>query len=204
MKAAIFLNGEKFEGAIDLSDSYIICCDGAYAFLKDRGIKPDETIGDFDSLGFVPEGGIKFNAEKNFTDGEAAMERAISLKPSKIELYCGGGGREDHFLSNVHMLEKAYNAGIEAEMVTNYSRIFLKGAPFRLKTGRGRTVSLLPLKDNVHINESKGLKYTLSGLTLKAGDGAGRGISNLTTEEEIFIGISCGISIVFLIDKEYN
>ena len=54
----------------------VIAVDGGFASLEAAGCVPDLALGDFDSLGFVPEGvPVKlFPAEKDASDMELALE----------------------------------------------------------------------------------------------------------------------------------
>ena len=181
----ILLNGEPFRGDISAENAYVICCDGAYAWAKGR-VRIDENLGDFDSLDEapIPAPLRTFPSEKDETDGELAVDRALELGATDILFYGGGGGREDHFLGNLHLLYKAKRAGVlSAVLRTNGADIFLCGEgenTFACK--KGQTVSLLPFGGDAHIMDARGLKYPMHGLCLCYG--STRGISNLTTGEE--------------------
>ena len=48
--------GEVSEREIRVDDGdYVIAADGGLKYLSDRGIKADMVLGDFDSLGYVPD-----------------------------------------------------------------------------------------------------------------------------------------------------
>lgn len=85
MKAIILLNGEPFRGEIDTSGAYVYCCDGAYSWANGR-VKIDETLGDFDSLNELPDPPPQevYPSEKNMTDGEIALFRAIEAGAQKF------------------------------------------------------------------------------------------------------------------------
>ena len=59
---------------IEKSD-YIIAADGGLAHVKRLGLSPNEILGDFDSLGYTPEGSTVFPAEKDDTDAMLAVRR---------------------------------------------------------------------------------------------------------------------------------
>ena len=67
------------------------------------------------------ENAVVFPSEKDFTDGELAMEELLKRDVSFIEIYGGGGGREDHFFGNVALLVKARLNGKNAFFITDYS-----------------------------------------------------------------------------------
>ncbi len=195
MKALILLNGEPYEGAIDANDAYVFCCDGAYAWAKDR-VKIDENLGDFDSLNEtpVPAPSEIFPREKDYTDGELALSRAIERGYEEIFLYGGGGKREDHFLGNLHLLYQASEKGVRATLVTNYARIFVASGETVIREERGKTLSVVPFGGNAHIIYGKGLYYPLPETLCY---GSTRGISNVVTEDEASFFVK-GKALVFI------
>lgn len=182
MKAIILLNGEPYAGDIDGHDARVYSCDGAYDWAKGK-IHIDETLGDFDSLDYLPDPPPKeiYPTEKDYTDGEIALFRAIKEGADEIEIYGGGGKREDHFLGNLHLLFAAASRGVKAVMITNYSKIFAAEGTVYLTGCKGNTVSVVPFGGEAHIMESEGFYYPLDGLRL--GYGSTRGISNVVTSE---------------------
>ena len=97
MKAVILLNGEPYLGHID-EDAHIYCCDGAYKWAKGK-VRIDENLGDYDSLPVIPTPAPKeiYPSEKNQTDGEIALHRAIAAGAESIVIYGGGGARSFRF-----------------------------------------------------------------------------------------------------------
>ncbi|MDE7157958.1 MAG: hypothetical protein K2N74_00120, partial [Clostridiales bacterium] len=120
MKAIILLNGEPYRGEICTDGARVYCCDGAFDWAKGR-VKIDENLGDYDSLAYLPEPRPTeiYPSEKNSTDGEIALFRAMKAGADEIEIYGGGGKREDHFLGNLHLLYAACENGVRAKMITN-------------------------------------------------------------------------------------
>lgn len=196
MKAIILLNGEPYSGEIDDSDAYVYCCDGAYRWAKGR-VRIDETLGDFDSLGFLPDPPPReiYPSEKNFTDGEIALFAAIDGGFTYIEIYGGGGRREDHFVGNLHLLRAAGERGAFAVLKTDYADIYEAEGEIGLNGLEGKTVSLFPFGGDVHMIESEGLKYPLNGLTLRYGQS--RGISNVVLSDRARV-LSEGKILVFV------
>ncbi len=196
MQAIVLLNGEPYRGEIYDKGSYVICCDGAYAWAKGR-VHIDENLGDFDSYEgeVVPPPTKIYPSEKNETDGELAVDRLLEMHASTITFYGGGGGREDHFLGNLHLLYKAYEGGAAVAMVTNRSRIFFFGkGEHTFDCDLGITLSFIPFGGDAHIISSSGLKYPLDDLTLKYG--ATRGISNVAVEENVAFNVGSGYVLV--------
>ena len=181
MKAIILLNGEPYEGEIDTADAYVYCCDGAYLWAKNK-LKIDETLGDFDSLAQVPTPApsVVYPSEKDMTDGEIALFRAIEAGYSEIEIYGGGGRREDHFIGNVHLLYAALKKGAKAALITNYARIFAAEGQVILSGMKGRTVSVAPFGSEAHIMDCDGFYYPMPNTFVY---GSTRGISNVVTSD---------------------
>lgn len=181
MKAIILLNGEPYREEIDAGGAYVYCCDGAYSWAKGR-VRIDETLGDFDSLDEtpVPAPSAVYPSEKNFTDGEIALLRAIAAGYSEIEIYGGGGRREDHFVGNLHLLFLACERGVNASLITNYARIFAAEGLVELVGERGKTVSVTPFGGDAHIMDCDGFYYPMPDMFVY---GSTRGISNVVVKE---------------------
>ncbi len=201
----ILLNGEPYRGEIEAEGGYVLCCDGAYSWAKGR-VKIDETLGDFDSLKEIPHPAPlqTFPAEKDETDGELAVDRALELGAEELIVFYGGGGkREDHFLGNLHLMYKAMRAGVKRVVSrTNGARIFLCGEGGQeFVCQKGQTVSLLPFGGDAHIMEIGGLKYAPDDLWLCYG--STRGISNLTVNGEGFsFRVTKGYALVIINEEE--
>lgn len=181
MKAIILLNGEPYNGKIDTKNAYVYCCDGAYTWAKDR-LKIDETLGDFDSLSEVPTPAPSavYPSEKDMTDGEIALLRAIEAGYNEVEIYGGGGRREDHFIGNLHLLYMAAERVAKAELITNYARIFAAEGEIVLSGIKGRTVSVAPFGGEAHIMDCDGFYYPMPSTFVY---GSTRGISNVATKD---------------------
>ncbi len=195
MRAIVLLNGEPYRGAIEDGGALVLCCDGAYDWAKGR-VHIDVNLGDYDSLSYVPDPppAQVYPSEKNFTDGELALQRAMAAGADVIEFYGGGGGREDHFLGNLHLLYAACRRGVRAVMVTNYARIFAAEGSVELCGLQGKTVSIVPFGGPAHILESGGLYYPLPDTFVY---GSTRGISNVITAERAYFKTE-GVVLVFV------
>ena len=195
MRAIVLLNGEPYRGTIEDGGALVLCCDGAYDWAKGR-VRIDVNLGDYDSLSYVPDPppAQVYPSEKNYTDGELALQRAMAAGADVIEFYGGGGGREDHFLGNLHLLYAACRRGVRAVMVTNYARIFAAEGSVELCGLRGKTVSIVPFGGPAHILESGGLYYPLPDTFVY---GSTRGISNVVTADRAHFTVE-GVVLVFI------
>ncbi len=200
MKGVLLLNGvpEKDFGAIEGARVY--CCDGAYAWAKDK-VKIYKTIGDFDSLGFIPSSPKPeriYPLEKNYTDGELAIFEMIKDGVTKIDIYGGFGGRADHFIGNLHLLYHCAKHKIKAVMRSKDEDIYAVWDSLTISAPKGTTISVLPFGGDVNIIASHGFKYDYP-YTLEMG--TCRGISNETTSESFGISVKDGTALVFINKK---
>ncbi len=195
MKGILLLNGEPYEGEIDCAGALVYCCDGAYNWAEGR-VRIDKNIGDFDSALKVPYPPPEeiYPAEKNFTDGEIAIKKLIAAGVDSIEIYGGGGGREDHFLGNLQLVYFAHISGVKCEMITNNSVIFALDGKADLSAYYKKTFSVLPFGNLTHILEWRGLKYDYPE-TLSLGEC--RGISNEVAERDAYLKVKgCALIII--------
>lgn len=195
MKGIILLNGEPYTGEIDADGAVVYCCDGAYEWARGR-VRIDKNVGDFDSLGYIPCPPPEeiYPAEKNCTDGEIALFKLIGEGVDEIEIYGGGGGREDHFLGNLHLLYAACKRGVRCKMVTENSIIFPATGKIPLGGYSGKTLSVLPFGGSLNIMDFRGLKYSYPE---RISYGECRGISNIAEDENAFLSVD-GVALIIV------
>lgn len=87
-------------------EDFVIACDGGYEYCRRWGIKADLVIGDFDSLGFVPEHShvVCLKSEKDDTDMSCAVKEGRERGFSRFVIYGGTGGRTSHTIANIQLL----------------------------------------------------------------------------------------------------
>lgn len=195
MKGILLLNGQPYGGEIDTDGAVVYCCDGAYAWAKGK-VKIDKNIGDFDSLNEIPNPPPEeiYPSEKDYTDGEIALKKLLEAGVNEIEIYGGDGGREDHFLGNLHLLYCAHKAGVKCTMITAKSKIFAGEGVISLGQFKDKTLSVLPFGAPLHIIESAGLKYTYPDII---GYGECRGISNICRSGKAYLKVE-GVALVII------
>lgn len=195
MKGILLLNGEPYSGKIDDTGAVVYCCDGAYSWAHGK-VRIDKNIGDYDSLNFIPEPAPEeiFPSEKDFTDGEIALSQMLGEGIDEIEVYGGGGGREDHFLGNLQLLYSSHKRGVKCTMVTDRSYIFPASGKIFLGRYVGKTVSVLPFGEKLHIMDFKGTKYAYPQ-TISYGEC--RGISNIVEENCAYLSVD-GVALIIV------
>ncbi len=192
--AAIVLNGVQLNVLVQAD--YVICADGGYNLYKGT---PNCIIGDLDSINRVPEGVeiIKYATHKNYTDGELAVRKAIAEGYKTIRIYAGLGGRIDHVLGNITLLQVALQLGANATIVDEDCTInYYEAGINKLAAKKGTTISLLPINGAATVASSSGLEYPLNELTLAPPTTMGQ--SNIATQDEPTITISSGAVLAIL------
>lgn len=179
-------------------DDTVIAVDGGYKVLSEAGITPDYIVGDFDSLGIVPEGEnvTVLPSEKDVTDMFSAVNLGIEKGCRIFHIYGGTGGRLDHTLANFQLLryfaEKDvtlyfYGDGFVLTAVRN-GKITLSGR-------KGDYVSVFSLMDVSEGVCLKNLRYELENHTLTASFPLG--VSNEFTEKTAEISVQNGVLAVY-------
>lgn len=185
-----------------MGEGLIVCCDGGARHLKNAGVKPDVIVGDMDSidpvqLAIYARQGIqitKYQADKDFTDSELALDYALTLNPEAIYLWGAQGGRVDHALANIFLLHRAKTAARGIYLIDEYCEIFIVDREAVFNHASGQTVSLLSLSPQVEGITLRGFLYPMTNAALRMGET--RGISNLINEDCAAISVSSGHLLV--------
>lgn len=185
---------------IDKGD-LVIAADGGLTHLSKIGISPDVILGDFDSLGYIPEGAQVFPVEKDDTDVMLAVRHGLQAGFREFLIYGGmDGKRLDHTMANFQTLAflrrnnaYGYLIGLEqsATVISGESAVFSSGA-----TG---TLSVFCLGDDASGVSIRRLKYSLENGTLSADFPLG--VSNHFTGAEAEIIVRDG-SLLLLWDTQ--
>ena len=182
-------------------DDLVIAADGGLTHLSKIGVSPDVILGDFDSLGYIPEGAQVFPVEKDDTDVMLAVRHGLKAGFREFLIYGGmDGKRLDHAMANFQALAflrrnnaHGYLIGLEqsATVISGESAVFSSGA-----TG---TLSVFCLGDDTSGVFIRGLKYSLENGTLSADFPLG--VSNHFTGAEAEITVKDG-SLLLLWDTQ--
>ena len=89
------------------AEDYVIAADRGYDSLMAYGVVPDLAVGDFDSLGYQPDhpNVIQLPVEKDDTDMVYALRKGLELGYRRFVLLGGVGGRLEHTLANLQLLD---------------------------------------------------------------------------------------------------
>jgi len=173
----------------------VIAADGGYAQLG--GIRPDLVVGDFDSLGYVPEGEtiVRHPAEKDDTDTMLAARIGLSRGYRAFLLLGGVGGRLDHTLANIQTLAFLRENGARAALLGESETITLiRDESLRFRAGLSGTISVFSLGERAKGVYERGLAYALTDATLT--DTNPLGVSNAFTEEAAEVSVREGRLVV--------
>ena len=202
----IFANGNLPDvnktRAILREDDYIICADGGSRLALLLGLKPALVIGDLDStdnfsLQKIQAMGVQietFPTDKNETDLELAIQRAVELKPQEIVIVAGLGGRLDQTLANIALLSDDRLSTLNLRLDDGVEEIYFCRDQVEVHGRSGDVVSLIPWGMPVHHIQTQGLQWPLEDETLLPEKS--RGISNRMTSNEASIQIGSGLLLV--------
>lgn len=175
MNAFICIGGEIFpEGIWERPEEgdLIIAADSGYRNAVLLGITPTLAVGDFDSM---PEGELSKEverltvpAEKDFTDAQLAVDIALKRGCRIFTIVGGLGGRLDHTLSCLGILEGINKKGGFAVITDGRNRIrFIKNTSELIPRSQFRYFSLIAADPIVKGITIEGGKYPLKNATLR-------------------------------------
>lgn len=182
-----------------------IAVDSGMKFFYETELKPDMIVGDFDSVepeileyfeGQEDIEWLRLIPEKDDTDTEAAIRKAIALGCKQLHILGGTGSRIDHMLGNIQLLGIGLQENVEIFLLDANNRIRMidHGISLKKEEQYGTYVSLLPFTPEVKGLTLKGMKYPLQEHTLVCFNSLG--ISNEILEETADIAFESGVLLV--------
>jgi thiamine pyrophosphokinase len=180
----------------------VIAADSGAALALAFGLRPDLVVGDLDSIAASTRAELErldvpfqlHPRAKDATDGQLALQQALTLEPSSV-LLLGflGGPRLDMALSSVLML------------LTTPARVILLDERNECLLLRGpdgnqweaepdELISLIPLDAHCRGVTTTGLRFPLQGEPLLLGDT--RGISNEPVADQVGVTVASGALLI--------
>ena len=107
MKRCVIFCAAGFDGLLapPEPDDLVIAADGGLRHTQTLGIEPDVILGDFDSLGYVPNHSKLYPVEKDDTDAMLAIRLGLERGCREFLLYGAmDGPRLDHTIANFQAL----------------------------------------------------------------------------------------------------
>ena len=181
-------------------DDFILAADGGLTHVQNIGLVPNGILGDFDSLGYVPEGSTVFPVEKDDTDAMLAVRKGLELGYRQFLLYGSlDGPRLDHTVANFQTLQFLADHAATGYLIgRDYIVTVVKNQRVRFAPGAPGILSVFCMGANAHGVSLSGLQYPLDNGTLTAGFPLG--VSNHFIGEAAEISVTDG-SLLVLYDR---
>ncbi len=171
------------------------------------GRRVDVFVGDLDSISdagleTVRASGATIErhpADKDASDLELALHRAMLEQPTRLVVTAVGGGRIDHLLANLALASSEAFAEVELDIVSGSDRLFVVRGHRSFDVEVGQLVSLLPMHGAAQGVVTSGLRYPLAGEPLEPG--STRGLSNLAVATTISVEVAQGTLLAVMPDQ---
>ena len=191
MKRCVIFCAAGFDGLLAplTGEELVIAADGGVRHAENLGLRPDVILGDFDSLGYVPEDSRVFPVEKDDTDMMLAIRLGLERGCGEFFLYGAmDGPRLDHTVANFQSLNYLASHGAFGWLIgRDYIATTLRNGSLRFpKTAEG-ILSVFCQGPGAKGVTLTGLKYPLERENLDAFFPLG--VSNH------FLGSSAGVRV---------
>lgn len=206
MRVVLFANGRlpNLAAAKQLLQpgDFLIGVDGGSRYIMRLGFMPNLVIGDLDSFDEKEKQAIetarvpiqRYPTDKDETDLELGILRALSMNPPSILVIAALGGRLDQTLANIALLTAPQLSEVDIRLDDGDEEVFFCRKRAQLRGRAGDTVSLIPWNKEAKGVETIGLKWQLDNETLFPHKT--RGISNQMTEATAAVAIKSGLLLV--------
>ena len=152
---------------------FLIAADRGYASLRAAGLAPDLIMGDFDSLGFTPEGDnvLPHSPIKDDTDLLLAIRWAMERGWRRFVIYGAlGGKRLDQTVASFQTLRFLAEHGAHGRLVGDgWNVTLLQNAALRFPPAASGWLSLFVSGEEARGVTLRGLKYELTDAALTCG-----------------------------------
>jgi thiamine pyrophosphokinase len=181
---AVFAGGAPVDPALRAhlaNVDYVIAADSGLHAAGRLGFRTDLLVGDLDSVDSAAITDAPFDIDryprnKDHTDIVLALDRARDLRPRRLVVVSGGGGRLDHAFGNLLVLASADYAGMQVDAFVGTARLAVIRDRRDLSGPRGRLISLFAIDGPAHGVTTSGLRYPLRDELLESL--SSRGVSN--------------------------
>ena len=182
-------------------DTYVIAADGGLRHTQSLNITPNAVLGDFDSLGFFPEGANVFPVEKDDTDAMLAVRLGLRRGCDEFLLYGSlDGPRLDHTVANFQTLQYLADHGAVGYLIGNTTMVtVVKNGKITFPAGCSGTVSVFCMGQDAEGVTETGLFYGIEDGVFTSGFPLG--VSNHFTGKKAEISVKNG-SLLVLWEKQ--
>lgn len=182
---------------IPQEDAWILCADSGLRLAQHMGITPNLVLGDFDSLGMLPDAPYyKAPVEKDDTDTVLAIRFGLEKGCQRFVIYGALGGRFDHSYANIQtllFLQQHHASGIlvgENDLLT----LQTAGTTVEYPKREGFTFSVFALTPQCKGVSIRGVKYPLENAALTMYHPLG--VSNEITDRCAVLRVEDGILLI--------
>jgi len=199
METCVIFCAAGFDGLAEpvRANDLVIAADGGYRHTCRLHLTPDVILGDFDSLGYIPDHANLFPVEKDDTDAMLAIRHGLSRGCRRFVIYGGlDGSRLDHTLANFQALQFLAEQGAEGTLVgRDYIIRAVRNGTLRFDASAQGIISVFCMGSDARGVCIRGLQYELDNGTLRSGFPLG--VSNHFVGRESSISVSDGTLLVF-------
>ena len=152
-------------------DDYLLAADGGLTHFEKLDRSPDGILGDFDSLGYVPQGAVVFPVEKDDTDAMLAVRQGLQMGYREFLLYGSlDGPRLDHTVANFQTLQFLADRGATGYLIGNTHIVtVVKNGSIRFPETAAGIISAFCMGADAEGVTIEGLQYTAENAFLSAG-----------------------------------
>lgn len=183
-----------------------IAADAGYRTMQEAGREPDAVLGDFDSLGYVPDhpAVLRFPVEKDDTDLGLACREAVRRGYRKIAVYGALGGRTDMTLASFQILAHLSRSGTAACLIgPDEIAAAVTGGTLRFSGVRpGARLSVFSLSDRAEGVCIEGVHYPLQDAALTSD--CPLGISNNFEKPEARLSVAEGTLLAIWQEEDFD
>ena len=196
MRNCVIFCAGAFHGLAEPVEGTVIAADGGLRHLGQPALTADVIIGDFDSLGYVPQNANVFPVEKDDTDAMLAVRKGLELGCDRFILYGAlEGPRLDHTIANFQTLQFLADRGAQGFLVGKDTVVtVIKNGSLVLPALQEGIVSVFCMGRDATGVTIEGLQYPLENGILSAGFPLG--VSNHFVGQEAKISVEDGSLLV--------
>lgn len=191
MDSCIIFGAAAFDGLIAPigETDLVIAADGGLRHFDSIARKPDVILGDFDSLGYVPQGAQVFPVEKDDTDSMLAVRYGLARGYRQFYLYGSlDGSRLDHTVANFQTLAFLRSHGARGYLIgKQYLATVIQNEAVRFPASCEGVVSVFCMGADAHGVSIRGMKYTLEDGTLSSTHPLGVSNHFIGTDAEVSV-----------------
>ena len=179
------------------SGDFVIAADAGLKYLQDAGINADLVVGDFDSMGAVPEhpNVIRHPTVKDDTDLLLAVKQGLDLGYRRFVMFGALGKRIDHSIANLQINNYLSRRGARGYLIGGgMACTAITDGKINFTAAAEGTISVFSQCDRSTGVNLRGLKYTLDNAVLS--NSMPIGVSNEFTGQRAEVSVENGTLLI--------